>query len=431
MQLSFPLRVLACSLLLGACGGVAPSEEGGDSTPDYDRLFPADRIIDADLTISDADWGTLMANPLEDIYVPADLTYDGETLTQIAIRLKGNSSRNSVSMRGGERYSFKLDLDENVAGQKLFGVDKLNLNNSFGDPTFLRERLATDLYRAFGVPAPQTAFVRLTRNGEPFGLYVAVEQVEADFLRANFDDADGGLYKPERPSGDLTWSGGAITDYPGIEIKSDELTTDHTALLTMLDALNNSADADLEAAVGAALDVEGVLRYLAVTAAVVNLDSYTGSGHNYYLYEDRSIGKIAVVAWDTNEAFGRFTCGLSVQSLIDLRYDQPVCGDPTRKPLVRRLLSVPAWKARYEELLGELTAGGFAPAAITSQVETLAALIRADVAADPTKFFTAADFETNLTTDLVRPGPNGSSQTTLGLTSFTQRRGSALAAQLP
>lgn len=444
MHLSVTSPALLCGLLLIACGGIQaapadPPDAGGDggpdaagqTAPDYDRLFPADRVVDVDLAISDADWATLMAEPLEDVYVPADLTYDGISVPQIAIRLKGNSSRNSVAMMGSERFSFKLDLDEYVDDQRLLGVDKLNLNNGFKDPSFLREHLANQLYRGLGVPAPRTAFVRLTRNGQLFGLYLAVEQVEADFLRDRFADADGALYKPEMPEGDLTWRGDSIADYPSIEVKSDEATTDHTLLLAFLDALNHSSDAELEARLGAVLDVEGTLRYLAVTAALVNQDSYTGTAHNYYLYEDRSAGKLTVIAWDANEAFGNFSCGLPAQSLIDLPYDRPTCGDPARRPLVQRVLSVPAWKARYEELLAELLAGGFTTSAITGEVEALAALIRADVAADPSKFFTTTDFETNLTTDLVRPGPGGASQTTFGLTSFTSRRTSALDAQLP
>ncbi len=426
------------ALALAACAAPPPAAldagAAADATVpaaiDYERLFPGDRIVDVDLAITDADWATLMADPLEDVYVPTSLTYDGVTVENIAMRLKGNSSRNQVAARGGERYSFKLDLDEYVGGQRLLGIDKLNLNNGFGDPSLLREHLAHAVYRGFGVPAPRTAFVRLTRNGDAFGLYLAVEQVEQDFLRDRFADPDGALYKPEMPDGDLGWNGDAITDYPGLEIKSDEDTTDHGALLTMLDVLNHSSEADLEPALGAVLDIEGVLRYLAVTAALVNQDSYTGSAHNYYLFEDRGAGAITTIAWDANEAFGRFSCGLSAQARIDLRYDQPVCGDPALRPLATRVLAVPAWKARYEQLLVELIAGAFAPAAITAEVDRLAAMIRADVAADPTKFFTTEDFETNLTTDLTNQSPQGTT-TTFGLTSFTERRVEALTAQLP
>ena len=439
------MRALVCLSLcatLSACGageGAPGPDAGGDAAPgvdaapgdagppDYARLFPEDRIVDVDLAVADADWATLMADPRVDVWVPAALTYDGVTLSQVAVRLKGNSSRNRVAQLGSERFSFKIDLDEYVAGQKLFGVDKLNLNNGFKDPTFLRERLGLDLYRGFGVPAPRSTFARLTKNGELFGLYIVVEQVDRDFLRDHFPDDAGNLYKPEIPTGDLVWRGASIDAYPGLELKTNEAAPDHSAILHLLDVLNHAADADLEAALGAVLDVDGVLRWLAVTTALVNLDSYAGMGHNYYLYEDRTTGRFAIAAWDVNEAFGNFRCGmLSPSALLAMSYAQPICGDPAQRPLIMRILAVPAWKAAYEGHLADLLAGAAAPAAAAARVDALATLIRADVAADPTKFYTTADFETGLHTDIVR-GP----ETIFGLTSFVERRAAALAGQLP
>ena len=427
------VTMLGSIAMAAACGATPPDDgagapDGGSDTSglDYERLFPADRVVDVDLAISQADWDALLVDPRQDVWVPATLTYDGVTVPQIAMRLKGNSSRFSVDQRGSERFSFKLDIDELVPGQKLFGVDKLNLNNVFKDPSYLRERLASEVYQAAGVPAARVTHARVTRNGELFGLYVVVEQVDKDFLRDRFADASGNLYKPEIPTGDLVWRGATIDAYPGMELKTNEDAPDHTALLAMLDVLNHAADAELETALGAVLDVDAVLRYLAATTALVNLDSYAGTGHNYYLYADPSTGKFAPIAWDANEAFGNFGCMLAPSALLALPYDQPICGPAGQRPLIMRVLAVPAWRAAYEQHLRDLLAGAFATAAITTRVDTLAALVRADVQQDPTRFFGVAEFELNLHDDLVR-GPS----TTFGLTSFVTRRSAALDAALP
>jgi spore coat protein H len=407
-------------LVAGACGGGQAA-----APPEYERLFPADRVVDVDLAITDADWATLLADPLVDVYVPATLTYDGVVVPQVGVRFKGNSSRRSVQQMGSERYSFKVDIDKIVAGQKLLGIDKLNLNNGFKDPSYLRERLGTETYRALGVPASRSAFVRLTKNGVPFGLYLAVEQVDKDFLRAHFADDSGNLYKPEIPDGDLVWRGADIASYPKLELKTNTAAPDHTAVLHLLEVLGTAADVELETELGAVFDVDSFLRYLAVTATLVNLDSYVGMAHNYYLYEDQTTGRFVVIPWDTNESFGNFGCMFAPGALLSLSYAQPICGDPATRPLVTRVLSVPAWRARYEALLRELLAGAFAPARVATDVDTFAALIRADVAADPTRFFSTADFETNLTTDLQI------GRTIFGLTSFAERREAALLGQLP
>ncbi len=51
------------------------------------------------------------------------------------------------------------------------------------------------------------------------------------------------------------------------------------------------------------MDTEAVIRYMAVHNFLVNDDSYTGMMvHNYYLYEKD--GKLAMIPWDYNLAFG-------------------------------------------------------------------------------------------------------------------------------
>jgi spore coat protein CotH len=432
------MRICLClaSLLLFACSDPPAAVDGGAADggadaaatgePDYARLFPDDRIVDVDLAIAEADWDLLMAAPLEDVYIPATLTYDGIVVSQVGVRLKGNSSRNNVATSGSERYSFKIDLDEYVDDQELLGVDKLNLNNGFKDPSYLREHLGSALYRAADVPAPRTGFARLTRNGEPFGLYGVVEQVDKDFLRAHFASDEGDLYKPSVPAGDLTYRGDAITDYPNVELETNEDTTDHAAFLHLVDVLGNTPDGELEAALPEVLDVDEVLRYLAVTTAMVSLDSYSGSAHNYYLYEDPgNAGIFSIIAWDMNEAYGNFTCGMEAGDVLALSVELPICGEASSRPLVTRLLAVPAFAARYHTVLAELLAATWTTDAVTAEVARLADLVRVDVAADPTAFFTATEFETSLDTDLTRP-----MGTTFGLTTFVTRRSAEIAAQL-
>ena len=51
------------------------------------------------------------------------------------------------------------------------------------------------------------------------------------------------------------------------------------------------------------VDVDAVLKYMAVQTMVVNLDGLTGdTTHNFYLYE--SDGRISLIPWDYDLAFG-------------------------------------------------------------------------------------------------------------------------------
>ena len=51
------------------------------------------------------------------------------------------------------------------------------------------------------------------------------------------------------------------------------------------------------------VDIDAIMKYMAVQTMVVNLDGLTGNNtHNFYLYE--SDGRISLIPWDYDLAFG-------------------------------------------------------------------------------------------------------------------------------
>ena len=58
-------------------------------------------------------------------------------------------------------------------------MDKLSLNNVIQDNTYMKDYLAYQMMNEFGVSAPLCSFAYITVNGEDWGLYLAVEGVEA------------------------------------------------------------------------------------------------------------------------------------------------------------------------------------------------------------------------------------------------------------
>ena len=69
----------------------------------------------------------------------------------------------------------------------------------------------------------------------------------------------------------------------------------------VIEALSSLSKGDAETA----LDVSEVINYFVAHNFVLNYDSYTGTMlHNYYLMEAN--GKLSVIPWDYNLAFGGF-----------------------------------------------------------------------------------------------------------------------------
>lgn len=82
-------------------------------------------------------------------------------------------------------------------GQSFWGLSKLVLNNSYADPTYMKEALSYDLMDYLGIPAPLCTYAEVTVNGEPFGLYLLLEAVEEEFAERSF----GGGYGPALQAG--------------------------------------------------------------------------------------------------------------------------------------------------------------------------------------------------------------------------------------
>ncbi len=89
---------------------------------------------------------------------------------------------------------------------------------------------------------------------------------------------------------------------------------DQTRLIAALKALSEGDTS--------AVDTDAVIRYMAVHNFLVNDDSYTGMMvHNYYLYEKD--GKLAMIPWDYNLAFGGMSA-TSANSAVNTPIDDLV-----------------------------------------------------------------------------------------------------------
>lgn len=137
-------------------------------------------------------------------------------------------------------------------------------------------------------------------------------------------------------------------------------------------------------------DVDEILRYLAVHTAVVNLDSYSSNmQQNYYIYENN--GKITILPWDYNLAFGGFQSG-SATSAVNFAIDTPVTDgiDLEDRPLISKLLEVDEYKERYHEYLSQVADY---LNNIDEKVDGIKSLIDEDAKNDPSSFCTYEEFE--------------------------------------
>lgn len=470
--------VLLCILALMFPERVAETLGGGGVALRYEtELFDTERIIEIDIQMDEDQWEDMLAHASEEEYYSCNAVINGETIYNVGIRPKGNTSLSSVVMDPNtDRFSFKMEFDRYVAGQTCFGLDKLVLNNNYADATGMKEALVYDMYRYLDADASLYNYAKISVNGEYWGVYLALEAVEDSFQLRNYGTADGNLYKPENMDGDrgggrggsqkpgmqpgerpdeqdsgvqaperdgasmaegegeAAAAGGASpmpeeesrTDagqepgkggrpdrdgMPGgrgpsmggsgadLNYTDDDLDSystiwegdvngtgnkDHRRVVTALK--NISEGNDLERY----MDVDNILKYMAVHVFSVNLDSLSGTmAHNYYLYEDE--GQLNILPWDYNLSFGGMGMGKSsgasgtVNDAIDTPFDATDFFD--------RLLEDEVYLARYHEYLRQLVdeyvfGGKFDEfcSRVHSQIDTLAET-------DPTAFYSFEEYE--------------------------------------
>ena len=291
--------------LIGSFWLIARVEQKESVDTYAEHLFRENTVNEIEITIAEADWKNMLENPLAEEYHRADVTINGETKGNVAIRTKGNTSLTLVANSDSDRYSFKLDFDYYEDGGNYYGLKKLCLNNSYADNGGLREYIAYAIMREMGIPVPDCAYSHITVNGEEWGLYLVVEPIDEVFLKTRFADATGDLYKPEGRGGtgaDLVYRGEEIDTYTGLNLKTNLETSDGSEILALMQALESGEGLEQ------VLNVEEALKYIAANVALANFDSYLGgTTHNYYLYEENGI--FSVLPWDLNLAFGGFGGG--------------------------------------------------------------------------------------------------------------------------
>ena len=160
-----------------------------------DRLFDTSKVHTIDIIIDD--WDAFLETARSEEYSVCSVVIDGETVSNVGIRGKGNTSLSNVASMDSDRYSFKIEFDQYDSTKTYHGLDKLSLNNIIQDNTYMKDYLSYQMMGEFGVPAPLCSYAYITVNGEDWGLYLAVEAVEESFLQRNYSINYGDLYKPD------------------------------------------------------------------------------------------------------------------------------------------------------------------------------------------------------------------------------------------
>lgn len=393
-------------LLALACGGEGAGDRGeadGGAERDSSFVFDESEIRTFELTVAPADWDFLNDDPRLEQYVPADLSYAGATFSDIGVRYKGavGSLGLCFDQQGNQicdKLSFKLKLNEYVPGQRLYGLNKINLHSMEKDPSKMHDAIGYKLFRDAGVFAPRTAYARVVVNGELVGLFVAVEAIDGRFTRQRFPDGgEGNVYKEVWPV--------HLTEQPyldALKTNEDDLPPPSADKMVRFARALAGADAStFESVISEWTDVDMLMRHQAVARLIDHWDGIVGwycvggtcFNHNYYWYESTAADQVWLIPWDLDHTFEepspiRTNFGMPdwddtdadcapIPVFLGIEGRAPACDTALLRPMVTVL-----WD-RYVAESRALLAGPFAPSAIDARIAELETLIAGAVAEDP------------------------------------------------
>lgn len=340
-------------------------------------------------------WQQLQANYQSKTDLPATLVVGTDTFPNVGVRFKGQTSY--MFVQNADKKSFNITLDYADPEQNLEGYTTLNLNNAFEDPSFMREVSYLHQIRRH-IPAAKAAYIRLFINGQNWGLYPNIQQINGDYIREWFFSNDGTRWRADRPEGTPGGPGGgwgdgtAALNYLGADtaqykqyytLKKTKQENPWDDLVRVCAVLNNTPLNELEEAIKPVLDLDRTLWFLASEIAFSDDDSYVHKGKmDYYLYWDAETKRITPLEFDGNSVMKNNAVNWSVF------YN----ANKVNYPLLNRLLAVPSIRQRYLAHFRTLVNDAMNQMEFNALVDQYDALIAAEVQADPKKLYSYAQY---------------------------------------
>lgn len=364
-------------------------------------LYDINTIQDIRIVFAESNWDALLdaqASSTEDYISAQSVSINGDVFNNVGVKYKGNSTYNANRVKN----PFHIELDTYV-NQDYQGYTDIKLSNVYFDPTFVRETLSYSILRKY-MHAPLSNYANVYVNGTLMGLYVSSESISKKFVDNHFYSDNNTFFKCNPIGGagpgsssypNLAYLGTNIISYESAyELNSD---TGWEDLVSLTNTLANDIT-NIESI----LDVDRALWMLAFDNVLVNIDSYVGTfKQNYYLYKDDN-GRFNSIVWDLNMSFGVFSQTGTV-SLANTTAKKQMThllhsGDAAW-PLVQKLLAVPKYKRMYLAHFRTILEENFSNDNYFTTAQTYQTLVAPSVQADTNKFFTYAQFQSNLTTD--------------------------------
>lgn len=295
------------------------------------------------------------------------VSVDGGSYSRGNIKLRGNASKGTGLLMPTKRIPIQLTFQRTDPIKKTLNNSCVKLINSLTPYRLLAEYMALDVFAFCGIPTPAHGFAFLRYNDVDFGLYLAVEDVNGEFLAKNFPNGSGSLFKEAQKdfSQDYSISNWFGSLYMTVDNGSDRI-------MALLDALDRGEGYEDY------LDVDEFLRFFACLAVDGAASSFLTEQNNFFLYDNGE--KFMLLPWDNSDAFGAYPN----ENNIDFFRMDPWEDYVYPPPVFTLLMEDEKNRETYHNYIKELNDTFLAPEHIDPYLNSLAALVQPYLERDPT-----------------------------------------------
>ena len=364
---------------------LTPPKNPETTTPqDSAIFFDPHQIQVIHLQVRDSDLEKMKSTLPRRIYVPATFRWENQTIENVGVRYKGNSSSHPNQRH---KRSFLIKFNEFEKGRTFLGLQRVALDNGVQFGSLFSEQLVTEVLHDLNIKASRCNFAQLYLNGKYHGVYVNVERIDSVFLKNEFV-AGGALYKNDE--GGMGGNLGPIKQLPhsngrrglAFEPKSSSAHTDARDVLELISRINQTPADDFAKVMEATIDMEAFLQTMAVMLFSGAFDQLTGwSPHNYYLYHDPQSNRWHYIPWDLDVGFAD-NAFRHIPVISGWNAAWPIMGG-SPSPLIERIVDNSQLLARYRHLADLILEKYFHPKVLLPRVDALHERIKDGLARDP------------------------------------------------
>ena len=362
-----------------------PQNPTAKRAPNANTFYRSGMVQEIHLQVTDEDLARMQEALPKRIYVPATFRWGKQTLDNVGVRYKGNSSSKP---RQRHKRSFLIKFNEFKKGRTFLGLKRVALDNGVQFGSLFSEQLITGILHKLEITASRCNFAKLFLNDRFHGVYVNVERIDSVFLKTHFADASGALYKVDEggPGGDLRpfppRPRGNNQRWHAFEPKSKSARPDARDVLELISKINHTPPPDFATILQDSIDVDAFLQTMAVMLFAGAFDQLTGwNPHNYYLYHEPKADRWHYLPWDLDVGFAD-NAFRRLPVIAGWNAAWPIPGGPPR-PLIERIVDDPRLLVRYRCLADRILEDHFHPKVLLPRIDALYERVRDDLADDP------------------------------------------------